>query len=222
MPEMGEGVIEGTISKWLKQVGEYVEQYEPVLEIETDKVTVEATSEVAGYLLQQCFAEGDVASVGAVLAYIGDQGEKAAPAEPKAVVATAAATAVVPPPASRSSHSNGKPGPVYTGRISPVVSRIAAEHQVDLNQITGTGRDGRITKKDILAYIEQRTTQPDPIPSAPLPPPLPCSPTSRPPPPHLHAPHHRRAYGTQQAHQSPCDNGIRGGFYGRCCPSRRP
>ena len=170
MPEMGEGVIEGTISKWFKQIGEYVKQYEPVLEIETDKVTVEATSEVAGYLLQQCFAEGDVASVGAVLAYIGDQGEKAAPAKPKAAVATAEATAVVPPTISRSSHGNGKPGPVYTGRISPVVSRIAAEHQVDLNQITGTGRDGRITKKDILAYIEQRDSQPEPVIPAPLPP----------------------------------------------------
>ena len=173
MPEMGEGVIEGTISKWLKQVGEYVEQYEPVLEIETDKVTVEATSEVAGYLLQQCFAEGDVASVGAVLAYIGDKGAKAAPAEPKAVVATAEATAVVPSPVS---HSNGKPGPVYTGRISPVVSRIAAEHQVDLNQITGTGRDGRITKKDILAYIEQRDSQPEPVTPAPPPPRSPAPP----------------------------------------------
>ena len=184
MPEMGEGVIEGTIAKWLKQVGDYVDQYEPVLEIETDKVTVEATSEVAGYLLQQCVSEGDVAPVGAVLAYIGDKGDKPAPEPVEVATTTAEETAVSPPSSSptRSSHSNGRSTKVYTGRISPVVSRIAAENQVDLNQVTGTGRDGRITKTDILAYIEQRDTQPTPAPqpkptpvatpaSSPLPPP---------------------------------------------------
>ena len=169
-------------------MGDYVDQYEPVLEIETDKVTVEATSEVAGYLLQQCVAEGDVTPVGAVLAYIGDKGEKAAPKPNDVTADTVAETAVSPPTPSpsRSSHANGSPTKVYTGRISPVVSRIAAENQVDLNQVTGTGRDGRITKTDILAYIEQRTTQPEPITPSPLPPITPASPA--PPPPRSPAP----------------------------------
>lgn len=157
MPEMGEGVIEGTISKWLKQVGDYVEQYEPVLEIETDKVTTEATSEVAGYLLEQRFGEGEVVPVGTVLATIGEKGEKMSKA------ASETAQPVTSPTTSRASHSNGSPTGRYTGRISPVVSRIAAEHEVDLNLVVGTGRDGRITKKDILAYVEQRGSgQPEP------------------------------------------------------------
>ena len=163
MPEMGEGIIEGTISKWLKEVDDYVEQYEAVLEIETDKVTTEATSEVAGYLLEQRFAEGEVVPVGAVLAHIGEKGEKVSDTAEESAQPVAEVTA------SRASHSNGSPKERYTGRISPVVSRIAAEHEVDLNRVTGTGRDGRITKNDILAYIEERDSQPEP--SMPAPPP---------------------------------------------------
>lgn len=165
MPEMGEGVVEGTISRWLKQVGEQVDQYEPLLEIETDKVTTEATAEEAGTVLEILVPEGETVDVGTVLAVIGQPGESpqknghtptkeaAAKAEPTSQPAApkAAATAVSHPPTER-----------YTGRISPVVGRIAAEHEVDLNQINGTGRDGRITKNDILAYIDQRQTQPMP------------------------------------------------------------
>jgi 2-oxoglutarate dehydrogenase E2 component (dihydrolipoamide succinyltransferase) len=163
MPEMGEGIIEGTISKWLKEVGDYVEQYEAVLEIETDKVTTEATSEVAGYLLEQRFAEGEVVPMGVVLAHIGEKGEQVSDTTEESVQLAAATT-------DRSaSHSNGSPKERYTGRISPVVSRIAAEHEVDLNRVAGTGRDGRITKNDILAYIEERDSQPEP--STPAPPP---------------------------------------------------
>ncbi|MCP4421159.1 MAG: hypothetical protein GY805_31495, partial [Chloroflexi bacterium] len=75
MPEMGEGVVEGTISRWLKQVGEAVDQYEPLLEIETDKVTTEATAEEAGTLLEILIAEGETVDVGTVLALIGEPGE---------------------------------------------------------------------------------------------------------------------------------------------------
>ena len=172
MPEMGEGIIEGTISKWLKEVDDYVEQYEAVLEIETDKVTTEATSEVAGYLLEQRFAEGEVVPMGAVLAHIGEKGEKVSDTAEESAQPVAEVTA------SRDSHNNGSPKERYTGRISPVVSRIAAEHEVDLNRVTGTGRDGRITKNDILAYIEQRDSQAEPITSAP--------PSPRPPAPLPH------------------------------------
>lgn len=172
MPEMGEGVVEGTVSRWLKQVGETVDQYEPILEIETDKVTTEATAEEAGTLLEILIPEGETVDVGTVLATIGQPGEtpqqnggstiKADVPEPKPVsepVKTSAPTAV----------ANGKPQR-YTGRISPVVGRIAAEHDVDLNLVNGTGRDGRITKKDILAFVEQRADQPAPQPQ-PTPPP---------------------------------------------------
>ena len=181
MPEMGEGVIEGTIGRWLKQVGDTVEQYEPILEIETDKVTTEATAETAGTLLEILVAEGETVEVGSVLAYIGQPGESVngggsessqptAPAPAKSEPKAAAA----PQPRARS--SNGAPpapSQPYTGRISPVVARIAGEHQVDLNQVPGTGRDGRITKKDILAYVEQRDSQPAPEPVATPTPPAP-------------------------------------------------
>ncbi|WP_420645101.1 dihydrolipoamide acetyltransferase family protein [Candidatus Leptofilum sp.] len=167
MPEMGEGVVEGTISRWLKQVGDAVDQYEPLLEIETDKVTTEATAEEAGTLLEILIPEGETVDVGTILATIGQPGETvpqngeapakdAAPA-PEPVVATSATATTV----------RHRPQPKqYKGRISPVVGRIAAEHDVDLNRVNGTGRDGRITKKDILAYIDQRQTQPEiqPVP----------------------------------------------------------
>ena len=166
MPEMGEGVIEGTIGRWLKQVGDKVAQYEPLLEIETDKVTTEATAETAGTLLKILVSEGETVEVGTVLAYIGEPGESvngdAEPASEPEAKKRPEATAM---PQPRQKSSNGAPparSKPYTGRISPVVARIAGEHDVDLNQVPGTGRDGRITKKDILAYVEQRESQPEP------------------------------------------------------------
>lgn len=110
MPEMGEGVVEGTISRWLKQVGESVDQYEPLLEIETDKVTTEATAEEAGTLLEILVPEGETVDVGTVLATIGQPGEapptnghapaKAPAPQPEPTPASAApvATAVSHPP----------------------------------------------------------------------------------------------------------------------------
>jgi 2-oxoglutarate dehydrogenase E2 component (dihydrolipoamide succinyltransferase) len=150
MPEMGEGVIEGTVARWLKAEGERVDRYEAVLEIETDKVTTEATAEEAGTLLKIMVLEGETVPVGTVLAVIGQPGESIASDGKKN------GTAITPAPPHPLT-----PAPVhpvtpssYKGRISPVVGRIAAEHNVDLNQVTGTGRDGRITKNDILAYVE--------------------------------------------------------------------
>ncbi len=160
LPEMGEGVIEGTLAKWLVKPGDTVEKYAPIAEVETDKVTTETTAETAGTILELCVAEGATVPVGTVLAYIGEAGE-AVPAETApATVETAApresvssetnspAATQAPPPAQSAGG--------YTGRISPVVGRIASEHQIDLAQVRGTGRDGRITKRDVLAYIEQR------------------------------------------------------------------
>jgi 2-oxoglutarate dehydrogenase dihydrolipoamide succinyltransferase (E2 component) len=187
MPEMGEGVIEGTIGRWLKQVGDKVAQYEPLLEIETDKVTTEATAETAGTLLKILVSEGETVEVGTVLAYIGEPGEsvngEAEPAtQPEAKKEAEPAAA----PQPRQKSSNGAPpsrSKPYTGRISPVVARIAGEHDVDLNQVPGTGRDGRITKKDILAYVEQREGAPEPEPKAEPAPQPKAEPVSAPPKP---------------------------------------
>ncbi len=171
MPEMGEGVVEGTISRWLKQVGEAVEQYEPLLEIETDKVTTEATAEEAGTLLEILVPEGETVDVGTVLAIIGQPGETVqengeAPAQQAAPQPAHPAQPATKPAASPAPAAAAHKPQRYTGRISPVVGRIAAEHDVDLNLVTGTGLDGRITKNDILTYVEQRTSQPEAEPAA--------------------------------------------------------
>ncbi len=193
--EMGEGVIEGTVSRWLKQPGDRIEKYEPVLEIETDKVTTEVTAEEGGTLLEALVPEGKTVPVGTVLAIIGESGEKVAEKEALAVAVSATETkpetAVAAPPSAHSApapNNNGQPKP-YTGRISPVVGRIAAEHNVDLSSVTGTGKDGRITKKDILAYVEAGSREEEAViskeeptsASAPLP-------TSSPAPPRPAAP----------------------------------
>lgn len=168
MPSLGESVFEGTIATWLKQEGEKVERYEPILEIETDKVTTEATAEVAGTLLKILVDEGSTVEVGTVLAYIGQPdedlsalpeiGERQVQADTAPPAGQAGDTdRMTPPPGPANNGPSVAPASrKYTGRISPVVSRIAAEHDVDLNQVSGTGRDGRITKNDILDFIEGR------------------------------------------------------------------
>jgi 2-oxoglutarate dehydrogenase E2 component (dihydrolipoamide succinyltransferase) len=192
MPEMGEGVIEGTVSRWLKEPGDPVEKYEPILEIETDKVTTEATAEVAGTMLKIVVEEGETVPVGAVLAYVGEPGEgieEEGEAADTAAAEPAPAPEAAPTAESRPQDDEAAPPEparegAYTGRISPVVGRIAAEHEVDLNNVPGTGRNGRITKKDILAYVEQRETAPEaePEPEAkptPEPEPAKAAPTAK-------------------------------------------
>jgi len=184
MPEMGEGIIEATVAQWLKAEGDKVEQYEPLLEIETDKVTTEATAEGAGTLLRIFVPEGETVPVGTLLAFIGQPGEAVDGEEGEATAVSAAPPAQAAAPSARPTHTNGRPTESrhYTGRISPVVSRIAAENEVDLDRVPGTGRDGRITKKDILAYVEQRDSAPaapparvEPRPPAPKPQPKPAA-----------------------------------------------
>ncbi len=185
MPEMGEGVVEGLVSRWLKQEGDTIEQYEPVLEIETDKVTTEAMAEEEGTLLKIMVQEGQTVEVGTLLALIGNPAEaipsngtpKASKPKPETLSQQTKVATPLPPRSPAQ----------YTGRISPVVGRIAAEHEVDLNLVTGTGRNGRITKKDILAFVEQKPVVSEvvdseivlskPAPPPPIPPaPQPASP----------------------------------------------
>ncbi|BCX02426.1 MAG: dihydrolipoamide acetyltransferase component of pyruvate dehydrogenase complex [Candidatus Roseilinea sp.] len=147
MPQLGESVVEGKISKWLKKVGDPVKLYEPIFEVETDKVTTEVTAPSEGTLLKLYVNEGDTVPAGALVAYIGQPGETAP--EGGAIGAHAAQSEVHKPEA--------QPAPRRTSiRLSPVVARIAAEHNVDVSQVVGTGEGGRITKQDILAFIESR------------------------------------------------------------------
>ncbi|MBI4409674.1 MAG: 2-oxo acid dehydrogenase subunit E2 [Gemmatimonadetes bacterium] len=207
MPQMGESIAEGTVSKWLKQVGDAVARDEPLLEISTDKVDAEIPAPAAGTLAEIVVGEGKTVEVGTVLAYI--ETEKGAAAKPEAK-APAPPTAeapkpeapkgepkVAPPPAAAAQPpaparpvreaapveaarpaarpavvaARAEPEPRGDGRTetaeerlrrrsTPLVRRIAAEHGVDLTEIEGTGYAGRVTKQDILSYLEQRARAP--------------------------------------------------------------
>lgn len=173
MPEMGEGIIEATVAQWLKGEGEPVEALEAVLEVETDKVTTELVAEESGTLLKIYTPAGEMVPVGTLLAFIGEVGEALPDAAGETAVAPPVTTAVTPDasPAPAKLDNGRVPDQGYTGRISPVVARIAAEHSINLDHVPGTGRDGRITKKDILAYIDSGAR-----PSAAPPPPAPAGP----------------------------------------------
>ena len=173
MPQMGVSVSEGTITKWLKQEGEHVEADEPLLEISTDKVDTEVPSPGSGTLTQILVQEGATVDVGTKLAVIGGDGAAAAPKEdvPEPATAQAAAESAAvsyapetpptadtveeatpaPATASETTESSSTNGKTF---VSPVVAKIASEHGVDPSQIQGTGRGGRVTKKDILGFIE--------------------------------------------------------------------
>jgi pyruvate dehydrogenase E2 component (dihydrolipoamide acetyltransferase) len=180
MPQMGVSVSEGTITRWLKQEGEQIEADEPLLEISTDKVDTEVPSPASGTLTQILVQEGQTVDVGTKLGQIGGSAtaeapaasapepEAAAPAEPATAEAAAEAEAAspaetpaptapepsaAPPAAAQQPSGNGK------AFVSPVVARIASEHGVDPSQVPGTGSGGRVTKKDILAYVESGGAQ---------------------------------------------------------------
>ncbi len=157
MPQLGESVVEGTISRWLKEPGDTVDKLDPLLEISTDKIDTEVPAPASGTLLAILNQAGETVKAGAVLAYIGSPGE-ALPDEPHA--GAAADTPVAPArtekafePASRADTAAQMAG----GRafISPVVARMAAEHDLDLSMVPGSGLNGRITKRDLAAYLAQ-------------------------------------------------------------------
>ncbi len=173
MPQLGESVVEGTVIKWLKQEGDTVEEFEPLVEINTDKVDTEVPSPTGGTLLKLYVDEGETVEAGALLAYIGEPDESVPEAaegdgaEKKERKAKAKAQ-VERAPAQAEAVEPGRRGDL--GFISPVVARIASQENVDLTKVEGTGRDGRITKKDVLAYLEtQGEAKPEPIPAAAAP-----------------------------------------------------
>jgi len=169
MPQMGVSVSEGTITKWLKQQGEQVEADEPLLEISTDKVDTEVPSPGSGVLTEILVQEGQTVDVGTKLAVIGGDGAQAeapaqeAPPEPATQAAAdesmAAASEGVGDVAPSQQQEEEEPEPEVASTngktfVSPVVAKIASEHGVDPSQVKGTGRGGRVTKKDILNFIE--------------------------------------------------------------------
>jgi 2-oxoglutarate dehydrogenase E2 component (dihydrolipoamide succinyltransferase) len=172
MPQMGESVVEGTVGKWLKREGDPVEQYEPIVEIETDKVTSEVTAEVGGTLLKIYVGEGRTVAAGAVLAVIGAPGEdvpdEIAP-EPVAVLSYAVTSDPVGVSTPEPTPVSAPDGSARDGmpHMTPVVARIAAEHRIDVSRLQGTGRGGRVTKKDILAHIERGEAAPAPAKELP-------------------------------------------------------
>ena len=173
MPQLGESVNEGTVSKWLKAEGEQVNEFDPLLEINTDKVDTEIPSPGSGVLLKILAAEGQTVQVGTLLALIGepdeaggDGGRETAPE----AVATRSGNGGAAKSEATTAQPTAEPAPGrdrVLGFISPVVAKIAREQQVDLTQVAGTGQSGRITKKDILDYLEQRQS-PASAPAAPV------------------------------------------------------
>jgi pyruvate dehydrogenase E2 component (dihydrolipoamide acetyltransferase) len=181
MPQMGESIVEGTLTKWRKKPGEHVERDEPLFEISTDKVDTEIPSPAAGTLAEVLVEEGKTVGINTVVGRIDESGgngaRAAAPAKP-------AAAPAVPPPAATSPLAAPQPAPPppaapapppaqalapvveqaepgeVSGPLSPLVRKMARENNIDLNQVRGTGAGGRITKQDVEAYLAQRQVAP--------------------------------------------------------------
>lgn len=154
MPQLGESVVEGTVVKWLKAQGERIKDLESLLEVETDKVVSEIPSPAGGILLAILVPEGTTVKAGTAIAWIGQPGEAIPTGED---IAHPSGGMTLPAPAAQAGRAAPASMPVpqkELGFISPVVAKIAREQQVDLTRIKGTGQGGRITKKDILAYLE--------------------------------------------------------------------
>jgi pyruvate dehydrogenase E2 component (dihydrolipoamide acetyltransferase) len=168
MPQMGESIVEGTITKWLKKPGDKVQRDEPLFEISTDKVDAEIPAPASGVLREIKVTEGTTVGVNTIVGTIAVDGEAAAaPTKP-----AAAAPAAEKPPTAKTDEKKSTSAPTPTApapaaheeeeeaRSSPLVRKIAREHGVNLSQVSGTGLGGRITKQDILSFVESQGSQP--------------------------------------------------------------
>jgi 2-oxoglutarate dehydrogenase E2 component (dihydrolipoamide succinyltransferase) len=194
MPQMGESIAEGTITRWLKKPGETVKRDEPLFEISTDKVDAEIPAPVAGVLLEIKFPEGTTVAINTVVATLGEAGETAAAASalpapapapaaappvsssapaPPAPTPTAAPRPSAPPPAPAQAQEPASVDDLRRTRSSPLVRAIAEEKGIDISKIPGTGISGRVTKQDILAFSEAAAAAPAPSPAAAAAPPAP-------------------------------------------------
>jgi 2-oxoglutarate dehydrogenase E2 component (dihydrolipoamide succinyltransferase) len=165
VPTLGESVTEATIGKWFKQAGDAVAVDEPLVELETDKVTIEVPAPAAGVLAEIAAKNGETVAVGALLGQIKEGAGAAAPAKPAATKAPAAAAVppapapAAPPPATAA--PSGMPVP-------PSVRKLATESGLDASTVPGSGKDGRITKSDMMAAIERAASSPTPVAAAPV------------------------------------------------------
>ncbi len=158
VPTLGESVSEATVAKWLKQAGDAVKKDETLVELETDKVSVEVSAPEAGVLSEIVAGEGATVEIGALLGRLGAAGEQPAAQAPKTAAPKpepkAEAAKSAPPPQPQRQSGNGEPK-----QAPPSVQRIAAEGGIDVSGVTGSGRDGRVTKADALAILENRGSQ---------------------------------------------------------------
>ena len=172
MPQMGESIFEGTITKWLKKPGDRVERDEPLFEISTDKVDAEIPAPQSGVLKEIKVGEGQTVPIQTVVAVIDAAGAAAGAAAPSAAAPKAAAPRA---PAKAEAPAPAPPAPAFAPvrpagekvRSSPLVRRLAKEHNIDLATAPGTGAGGRISKKDILAIVERGGARPSGAPGAP-------------------------------------------------------
>jgi pyruvate dehydrogenase E2 component (dihydrolipoamide acetyltransferase) len=192
MPQMGESIVEGTITKWLKKPGDKVQRDEPLFEISTDKVDAEIPAPASGVLQEIKIAEGTTVGVNTIVGTIAADGEAASPA--KAAPSKPAPVAAAPPKEEKKitapTPAPATPAPAAhveddqeEARSSPLVRKIAREHGVSLSQISGTGLGGRITKQDIMQFIENQGSSSQPVstsapaqPAAAAPAPRPAAP----------------------------------------------
>jgi pyruvate dehydrogenase E2 component (dihydrolipoamide acetyltransferase) len=184
MPQMGESIVEGTLTKWLKKAGEHVERDEPLFEISTDKVDTEIPSPSAGVLSEILVQEGTVIAINAVVGRISDGASAPVAAAAPAAAATAPAPATASVAAAAPAAGHG-PAPQAeesastdesAGPLSPLVRKMARENNIDLSKVRGTGAGGRITKHDLEAFLAAPAAGPGPAPqpqpqAAPPPPP---------------------------------------------------
>jgi pyruvate dehydrogenase E2 component (dihydrolipoamide acetyltransferase) len=211
MPQMGESIVEGTLTKWLKRPGEHVDRDEPLFEISTDKVDTEIPSPIAGTLAEVLVQEGQTVAINAVVGRIQDgagNGASAATAPASAPGPSAPAPAAPPPspqavpapaPAESSSAPTPAPAPASgeaaapapspeetAGPLSPLVRKMARENNIDLSKVRGTGAGGRITKHDLETYLAAQGAAPPgapgAAPAAPPPQPQPPAPAAAPKP----------------------------------------
>jgi len=196
LPQLGETVTEGTITRWFKKVGEAVAADEPLFEVSTDKVDTEVPSPIAGVLTEIRVAEGDTVPVGTVIAVVGDSAGAPAPAPaapapvvaptpppapaPAPVAAPPAPAAAPAPVAAPPAPTSPVPGPASSTEgmvLSPVVRKLISENGLDASRINGTGPGGRITRDDVMAVIDSGTSRPAAAPAASAPAPAAPAPT---------------------------------------------
>jgi len=161
MPQLGESVTEGTIEKWLVQPGDHVNKYDPLAEVNTDKVTAEVPSSFTGTIKELIASEGETLAVGEIVCTIETEGGDAAPVEEAKPASSEKATempAAGAKPTEKLEGTKGSSQPVKTsgakGRYSPAVLRLAQDNDIDLSQVEGSGNEGRITRKDLMALID--------------------------------------------------------------------